>query len=484
MGGTIEELSRKSWFRPADAKIKETYQRIVRISSPRGQSRRLIVLATGLAPSGELLCLLYGPDGVRERARLSLGKGIEAGGVDVINKNGDGEPIACYCTEREVSIFNPAEKQRPSENPLVVYVQPHPDFWGNPQDRPSFRSLRFLKPHLLLLLANYPGKKAAEILVLCCSEEGKLGNIIARKRLHTGCKATALDVSILDNSAQTQSQFVIAVGDKNGTVAVYTLDWKASSGISNLKKFALLRASNASAVGSLVFSNFRLPDTSTTDAKAALPQHLKLASVGIVGTVTVHTLPLTPVPPRSRTRRYVLSAPGQGPQQVFSVVFSLVVVLLGAVLLQAFLEIRGGSPEYLEAKKWLSPAWQERIARPYVMENVMPNISAPSDEAPATPVLSHLLGKAEEKGVEEKEHAVLISVPHEGGDVEADVHAVEHVEGKRGRKWEDLGHKEREWWEKKLRDGGMWAENEVETVLKSVFFGEVAGLVGQVVGGL
>jgi prolactin regulatory element-binding protein len=60
------------------------------------------------------------------------------------------------------------------------------------------------------------------------------------------------------------------------------------------------------------------------------------------------------------------------------------------------------------------------------------------------------------------------------------VHDAEHVvkEHTQVKKWEELSHDERVFWQQKLSDAGMWAASEGETILKSIFFGNVAGLVG------
>lgn len=50
--------------------------------------------------------------------------------------------------------------------------------------------------------------------------------------------------------------------------------------------------------------------------------------------------------------------------------------------------------------------------------------------------------------------------------------------------WDDLSHAERNKWRQKLIDGGLWAVEEGETILKSIFFSEAAGLVGQVAQGV
>ena len=51
------------------------------------------------------------------------------------------------------------------------------------------------------------------------------------------------------------------------------------------------------------------------------------------------------------------------------------------------------------------------------------------------------------------------------------------------RKWEDLGSHEKRGWLRKLEDAGIWAAEEGETVLKGIFFGELAGAVAGAIQG-
>lgn len=52
------------------------------------------------------------------------------------------------------------------------------------------------------------------------------------------------------------------------------------------------------------------------------------------------------------------------------------------------------------------------------------------------------------------------------------------------RKWEELSHEERNQWKEKLSDAGMWAVGEGETILKSIFFGQLGGAIGHAVEGV
>lgn len=67
---------------------------------------------------------------------------------------------------------------------------------------------------------------------------------------------------------------------------------------------------------------------------------------------------------------------------------------------------------------------------------------------------------------------------HEGGEEDL---VKKYTEAKR---WEELSQEQRKAWKDKLAAAGMWAVEEGETILKSIFFSEAGGLVGHVVQGV
>jgi hypothetical protein len=94
----------------------------------------------------------------------------------------------------------------------------------------------------------------------------------------------------------------------------------------------------------------------------------------------------------------------------------------------------------------------------------------------------------EEKHEDAPQKAVVIHHdPDADNSLSTEVHAdseevvKKHNEAKR---WEELSHEQRKWWKNKLVDAGMWTVEEGETVLKSIFFGQVGGLVGEVFQGV
>lgn len=80
--------------------------------------------------------------------------------------------------------------------------------------------------------------------------------------------------------------------------------------------------------------------------------------------------------------------------------------------------------------------------------------------------------------LDHESEASLSTELHEGGEEDL---VRKHTEAKR---WEELSAEQRKVWKDKLAAAGMWAVEEGETILKSIFFSEAGGLVGHVVHGV
>lgn len=379
--GETKALGKASLFTPSSAAKKETYQRVLRLSRARKDSPlRIGAVATGLAPEGEIAVFDASssrPSDDDVRGRIRLGMKEEAGDVD-ITEGKDGEYLIAYCTDYEVYFYDLQSTTKESTTePRFVYGTPHPDAFAKTKARPTFRSLRFLTSNLVLLLQNMPGRTGAELLLLEVPTATSLGRIILRKGLHKGIKsASGLTTALLaptDLTTQNKSQHVIAVAGADISITILTLELPLAR--IKFTTHAFLTTVHPLQITGLTLSTFHPPSTAST----APPQYVKLASISMGSTVVVHTLPLSPYPaPTSKAAskdspRYVLTVPGRATESAqlgFSVLVSIIVVALGAFLLQAWTEIRGGTPEYLGAKGWLSERVHGWVARPYMFESV------------------------------------------------------------------------------------------------------------------
>lgn len=354
---------------------------------------QLGAIATGLAPEGEIVLFdakTNGPMGPWVEARLPLGKGEEAADIDIIGLDdtegsAPGSFAVAYCTDYEVYAFTMTLKQKTQPESQSAYSEPLPHGSTRDKGRPKFRSLRFITPRLLLLLQNRPNRKGADLILLGLSSSFQ-GRVLGRKALHSAINsATALSVTHLPSTSPSQSsQHVIAVAGQDTSISIFTLEHPQSPPFKSpkIQSHTLLHSVHPLQITSLSFSTFLPPPESQ---KSTSPQYIKLASTSVKNTIVVHTFPLSPYPPPSSNsprQRYVLKSPGRSETTslAFSVLISALTIAIGAFLLQAFTEIRGGTPEYLGAKSWLSQRVHDYIAVPYVLGNHT-SISSISDHA-------------------------------------------------------------------------------------------------------
>lgn len=412
-------LGQASLFTPSPAAKKETYQRILRLSRPKQENEaRLGVIATGLAPEGEIVVFDAGkksPSTEDVVRRIRLSKREEAADVDINENSGSGYHLA-YCTDHEVYIVKILPTDTKESKPIFVYGTPHPDTFASTNARPKFRSLRFLTRNLLVLLQNKPNRSGADLLLLEIPPPSSLGHIILRKRLHRSVQsATALSVSLLlPSNPSDNSQTVIAVAGQDNSISILTLDHPFNPPFPSLKfhNYAFVRNVHELQVTSLTLSTFHLPSELST----APPQYLKLASTSIASTVVVQSLPLTPYPlptAKQRPNRYVLTKPGrsEATQTAFSVLISAIVIAIGAFFLQAFTEIRGGTPDYLGAKGWLGDRVHGWIARPYMFEDIMDKLSVPGVETRPMKGIQSQLGDVKNGVQDAMKNPSVVEIP-------------------------------------------------------------------------
>lgn len=522
--GETKALGRTSLFVPSTATKKETYQRILRLSERNERSgTHLGAVATGLAPEGEIVVFntgLASPGKENVCGRIRLGKGAEAADVDIVYDIDEDYRIA-YCTDYEVYLSTVSSRRGDKflESQLLHRSTPS-------TTRLKLRSLRFLTPDLLLLLQNQPDRTGAELLLLEISTASPAGTVLLRKRLHKSIKsATAFSVTPLYPSEPEQNtQHAIAIAGSDLSITILTLDRPSTLPFSRpqFRKHSVLKDIHPLQITSLTFSTFHPP---TAAPKERPPQYLKLASTSFANTVVVHTLPLKPYPPPSSKAskpHYVLVSPGrsESAQLTFSVIISALVIALGAFLLQAFTEIRGGTPEYLGAKGWLSERVHGYIARPYMFEDLstqVPQVATPPIQKVSEVVedAGAKVVQAGEKAEEKVEHAVDqakhklrlrdilphrhnpshhvhnkdIIIRHSPSDdpsssLSTELRNPDEIikDEHKARKWEELEAHEKETWKKRLVDAGEWSVAEGEAVLKGILFGGYSQVVGQIVG--
>ncbi|OJI84347.1 hypothetical protein ASPTUDRAFT_56268 [Aspergillus tubingensis CBS 134.48] len=411
--GQTTALSRTSLFRtvkgPSSAASPDTYQRTLRLSPWQSDSTspRVAAIATGLAPAGEIVFFSAtptpSPSDVIGRIRLNSDE--EAEDVDLTPlPDNKGQFRVAYTNGVDICICTISADTRSNASPDVqyVYTTPIPDK-GIPRMRPKFRALRFLSSTSLLLLQNAPDRKGCELVLLDLrpaiitsaiattttkepTTKGAKASILRRKKLRKTIKiGLGLDTCLLSPDPTTnQQQAVIAISGSDQSIELLTLEFNPSTNRYNhFQAYTSLRDVHPFSMTKLCFSRFHSPSLPVSPETP--PQYIKLASVSMGNTVVVHTLPLSPCPPTSRSPRYVLSMPGDSEiwTNLTSSFAAILSILTVCFILQAFTEIRGAMPPYLGAKDWLPPSIRDAVAIPYEPFTPSPSSSA-SPSIPTT----------------------------------------------------------------------------------------------------
>lgn len=483
--GKTTALSRESLFRTKPGSTG-TYQRISRLSPWKGaESQRVGAIATGLAPSGEIVFFnsttaTPGPSDVIGRIRLDTDE--EAEDVDITELEAHGEFRVAYTNGVSVFICQISSDKRSNASPDVscVYTTPLPE--KGPKAKPKFRALRFLSPTTLLLLQNAPDRRGCELMVLDLSQgtsKKPSASITRRKKLRKTLKiGLGLDVCSLNPRADTQQQTVIAVAGSDQSIEVLTFESNPLQGHrGKLRSYTSLYEVHPFSLTKICFSPF-IPPAQPVSPETP-PQYIKLASLSLGNTVVVHTFPLAPSPPSSRSPRYVLVPPYDLDvwTSLSSGLAALFSILAVCFLLQAFTEIRGVMPPYLGATEWLPPNIRESIARPYDAPPPHPleKLSLTSSAIPTVatgisgPLLRDLLRDNPPTLADDGSQTVRVFWDTERNEPLVDSAPVPQQTGRLFR-WEDLGEQGRALWTQRLTKSGHWASNDDVTVLQDVLF--------------
>ena len=475
----ISEVSRARLFSKVE---KDAYQRIVRLSKPYPKQPQLGAVATGLAKDSEIV--LFDTSATSPPVlRGALQSPKEAVDLDFI-QTGAKEYQFAYCDDYDVYVktITPVDD---GELPVERYVTPASRS-GEAVTLPKFRALRWLTKDFILMLTNVYSNGGVVLQVLRMPPNGE-GHcrIVQSHRLPSGItKATGLAVVNLTpplspTDQQGYTQFVFAVAGHDRSISLFKMDVQYEAKVymsTSIKPFRTFKNVHPLQITGIAFSNFTPP---AFPIKANTPpQYLKLASVGVSNTLVVHTLPLFPVPlsvkrGQSKTPRYVVALPSTTATFGIYAVISILVALLAAVFVQSVLEIRGGVKPYLNASSYLPLPLQEAFGKPYVF---------PSDYGANPIAASESAVPRFFQELKEKAGEGVVVINSEVDGVKAKVH--DEAKGAHGgKRWEELGHEQREKWKAHLIDAGHWAEDMGETLFKGVLFGELAGAVGQAVAG-
>ncbi|KAJ9657344.1 hypothetical protein H2198_004355 [Neophaeococcomyces mojaviensis] len=523
-----QALGRSTIFRAANSAKSDTYQKVLRLSppiieeavatiqdekagqQPRKLRKRMTVIASALAPQNEIVTFpaTKTPSTAHVSTRISL-ESKEATDADIVNVDGHDLPcVLAYSTDHEL-YFTRVGEQLASSNvePVQVY-----ETTTGPKGRSKIRGVRFLNNRYLLLLQNRAERSGVELVVLRVSNDFSQAQQSLVKYLKHIKQATSLDTCSLSKAQDDSQQFVVAVAGQDSSIQILTLDWIAGKGLTAFDLFAEPVNVHNGPITRIRFSYFIPPTLPITGQTP--PQYIRLASVGVDKNVVVQTLPLRPSPPTGtgRTRpRYVLSASREYLSFFYNAFMAFFVLVLVLALTISFFEFRGAMPPYIGVTKYLPQRWQEKYGRSYpyaydppgpVIPDAAPAIESMIDRiklSEATPIiekleamqssipsvddvqdtLSDLVSRKKEESAHKDKAVIIRDLEEAGGAVSAELrHDAEIVKEGTLKKWENLSKQDQKTWKAKLKAAGHWTENMGETVLKGVFFSELAGAVG------
>ena len=312
-----------------------------------------------------------------------------------------------------------------------------------------------------------------------------------------------LDICPLGTNQVGQQQTIIIVSGSDHSISLFTIEYEPTKGYSKFQPYTTLRDVHPFSMMKLCFSTFVAPAHPITLEVG--PQKVKLASVSMENTVAVHTMPLQPFPPSSRTPRYVLTLPD--PAEFWEdLVFSLALLVSFLVLcsdLLSFTETRGATPPYLGAATYLPVTWPEKWAADYktpphgkgsyfdtllalkstetvvqvtpdqlhslkdILDRVHSTGAAPADLETVTPNSLSVIVRCNKPGLDAEQSVIIeISASHKAHNAS---------EEQRLHAWQEMNTADQDFWKRRLEAAGRWTVSEGESVLHGVLFGETCG---------
>lgn len=463
----IVELARAALFENPDP---DAYQRLLRIAGSMG------VCATAMGKDSQLA--VFDTSLGKLRGVLELPR--EAEDVDIVQK-GENEYQIAFCYKYQLHVVNIGKEDG---DPTPVFTIPDDE----PQ-RPVFRSIRYLTPNFLVAVSNLPKRSGVLIQGFRLPKNGEdkarvaVNAVIPRK-----ISATALAVANLSPPASAttpvgDAQFVVAVAGHDSSISLYTLDHSVGTTINliaNLWPLSTLKGVHGTDnITGVAFSTFVTPKTHLRQ------QFIKLASISLQKTVSVHSIPLKKhiekaprnkkAPPRPV--RYVTALKAKSPAGRRAATLFTVLFLVLAIIAQGILELYGSSPPILQVHRFV-PSWHGSLRDP----------AHPPAQFLADEFLSKLSAERVPRGetlVLWEDEAVATAADGEAAAAEGDLKVNVHdpaVHGP-GVTWEKLSGEQKLAWKKKLKDAGAWTQHMGESVFQGILFGEIAGAVGRAVAG-
>jgi prolactin regulatory element-binding protein len=506
--GSITALDQTTLFSPTYcSKSGDPYQRLLRLSPAKksaAPNKRIGAIASSLAPESEIIIFKAtstSPTAADIIQRIRPIQNAEANDIDIFEQE-DGNFIVAYSTQSEIYCstisLDPVtfKTKLPLVDPVCLHSAPYPDAFAKP-GRAKYRCLRFITPEHLLILSSVGSQ--SELKILQIHQGGGSGAIILRKRLPKSMEcAVSMDICLLDADETTGArQIIVAVAAQARDIAIYTLDY-AGIAKNTLGPFSLYKnlSVHKAAMKRVALSAFHSPRPQS-DNKAAQkspgPLFIRLASISLSNNLCIDDLPIHPFDSSKPASRYVLSKSGKfsssltTASSIFVLAFTM---LVGLLLLQSLISQSTGT----DSLNLLPQSWQDAVVayRERAVEMSEP-ISRRVHEVSDPVVHSHTgqrlldilhLHHKDAHLPDPEKKAIVIRAPdsEDGAELSTEVHAdtAELLKNDaEAKKWEELDPHQQQRWRQRLVDAGQWSADYGETILKGVFFSEVAGAVGR-----
>ncbi|KAM0279917.1 hypothetical protein ACHAQH_004358 [Verticillium albo-atrum] len=488
----LNEVSRMALFEHGEGD-KETYQRLLRVSPPnpeRPGQMQVGAAATGFAKQAQI-AIFEVTAGQAPKPRGVLEISREATDLDVIQTSDSSFQVA-YCDEREIFVINVTKDD--IKGPDLAYSMPE-DGTGV---QPSFRAIRYLSSGFIMALSNLPRSTGVCLngirLPSKDNEEGRLAVSAKMPRFMTRAASFAVrNVNTPPGPGVRlgNTQFVIAVASFQA-ISIYTVEHRSAANLDLLVELVpimALKDVHPLNITSLALSSFAPP-------KAPNPTNLvlNLASVSLSNDVAIHTIPLKKLrqenapakkaggPPRPSRYAVALAPPSKSTRPL--TLLTITVVILAAIA-QWVMKSGVNPAEFFPKGTMITPG---EGGAP-VVQAIVPEVLTPGDflarllpEAPALQegevyvVREEAVPHADLETAQGKEN---VAVPPK---IKAELHD-DTLKGKPAQSWEELSAEQKLLWKARLEDAGHWAEHLGTGVFKGLVFSQIAGAVGQAVGG-
>jgi prolactin regulatory element-binding protein len=222
------------------------------------------------------------------------------------------------------------------------------------------------------------------------------------------------------------------------------------------------------------------------------PQYLRLATTSLGNTISVETFTAIEISAGKREARHVIQTART--RRLYAGATYLVIAMVVAaiaLMLQSLIDPEGSLTRSLVPAQFQNTAGKTfgEAHRAKRHAAVLNNVDAPAVKVERRiRDLLHLHNPSMGSETSQTEKALVIHHDADAEELSTEVHEGGHEEvlkkHAQAKSWDQLSKEDQALWKKKLRDAGMWTVEEGEAILKSIFFGQIGGIIGGVAQGV